>query len=162
MNLGPLWRPYLTFNSLTRKIYYVILASVKDNYLTVIAGDFLLSIEEVVKIGKLFSFYGSLLTERQQEFMQLYYYHDLSLGEIAEQQDISRQAVYDNLKRSEKALKEYEKNLELVKYYDNIEIQIDRLGNVVDQISDKLNQEEVNDLQGIIERLKAYQKGELE
>ena len=147
---------------MTRSYYCVILASVKDNYLTVIAGGFLLSIEKVVKIGKLFSFYGSLLTDRQQEFMQLYYYHDLSLGEIAEQQDISRQAVYDNLKRSEKALEEYEANLQLVKYYDNIEDQIDKLGNVVDNISDKLDQEELNDLQQIVERLKAYQKGELE
>ncbi|MGM0502197.1 MAG: YlxM family DNA-binding protein [Bacillota bacterium] len=122
----------------------------------------MLSIDRVVKIGKLFEFYGSLLTDRQQEFIELYYYHDLSLGEIAEEQDISRQAVYDNLKRSEQALEEYEQQVELVKYYDNIQSQIDKLEKVTESLESKLTDEEDAKLQRVIAQLKAYQEGELE
>ncbi len=62
----------------------------------------------------LFDFYGQLLTEKQRKFLDLYYGHDLSLGEIAENYGVSRQAVYDSLKRSEKVLNEFEDKLGLV------------------------------------------------
>lgn len=65
-------------------------------------------------MGELYDFYGQLLTPRQQEFMDLYYREDLSLGEIAEKFEVSRQAVYDNLRRSEKLLEEYEEKLQLL------------------------------------------------
>ncbi|TDX51968.1 hypothetical protein C7959_10992 [Orenia marismortui] len=122
---------------------------------------FLLSIDKVVRVGKLFSFYSSLLTERQQEFVRLYYHHDLSLGEIAEQQGISRQAVYDNLKRSEEALEEYESKLNLVKYYDNMKDELDRLKDLLDNIEAELKDKESKELRDILSRLQAYQEGEL-
>lgn len=59
-------------------------------------------------------FYGSLLTDKQQTVLELYYENDLSLSEIAEDMEISRQAVHDLLKRSEHLLKEYEIKLKLV------------------------------------------------
>lgn len=65
-------------------------------------------------MGELYDFYGQLLTQRQQEFMDLYYREDLSLGEIAERFDVSRQAVYDNLRRSETLLEGYEEKLQLL------------------------------------------------
>ena len=52
----------------------------------------------------LVEFYGSLLTDKQLEYMELYYGDDYSLGEIAEEFDVSRQAVYDNIRRSAKLL----------------------------------------------------------
>lgn len=61
----------------------------------------------------LFDLYGGLLTEKQQTMFDLYHQCDLSLGEIAEEQSISRQAVFDNIKRTEAALVEYEKKLHL-------------------------------------------------
>ncbi len=71
-------------------------------------------LEKMIRMGELFDFYGQLLTLRQQEFMNLYYVQDLSLGEIAEKFAVSRQAVYDNLRRSEKILEEYEEKLHLL------------------------------------------------
>lgn len=71
-------------------------------------------LEKMVRMGELFDFYGQLLTERQQEFMTLYYQQDFSLGEIAERFGISRQAIHDNLRRSEKILEEYDQKLELL------------------------------------------------
>ncbi len=63
----------------------------------------------------LYDFYGSLLTQKQQEIYDLYYQQDLSLGEIAELQGVSRPAVYDLLKRAEEALENYETKLGLIK-----------------------------------------------
>lgn len=76
-------------------------------------------IEKTVRMSLLFDFYGQLLTERQREFFALYYDNDLSLGEIAGQYGVSRQAVYDILRRSTHTLSELESKLELVKRYED-------------------------------------------
>lgn len=72
------------------------------------------TLEEIVHIGRLFDFYGGLLTERQRLFLQLYYFEDLSLAEIADDAGVSRQAVHDVIRRAETALKNYESGLGLV------------------------------------------------
>ena len=56
----------------------------------------------------LFDYYGDVLTERQKQCFDLHYNQDLSLGEIAQELHISRQAVYDNLSRTEALLKNME------------------------------------------------------
>ena len=63
----------------------------------------------------LYDLYGGLLTEKQRNIFDLSYQNDYSIGEIAEELEISRQAVYDTLKRSEHILEEYEKKLFLAK-----------------------------------------------
>lgn len=73
--------------------------------------------DKVIEISMLYDFYGQLLTEKQREVMHLYYEDDLSLGEIAENLKVSRQAIYDTIKKSEKILKGYESKLNLVKRY---------------------------------------------
>ncbi|WP_342525850.1 putative DNA-binding protein [Chryseomicrobium sp. FSL W7-1435] len=70
-------------------------------------------IEKTTRINFLFDFYQSLLTDKQRSYMELYYLDDLSLGEIAEEYEISRQAVYDNIRRTEMMLEEYETKLNL-------------------------------------------------
>ena len=67
-----------------------------------------------VIVGDLLEIYGSLLTKRQEKLMDLHYNQDLSLGEIAEQENISRQAVHDALKRGEKSLKLFEEQLHVL------------------------------------------------
>lgn len=64
-------------------------------------------------ISQLFSFYKLLLTEKQRDMLSLYYEEDLSLSEIADEFDISRQGVHDNIRRGENSLVEYEKALKL-------------------------------------------------
>lgn len=68
-------------------------------------------LEKTTRMNYLYDFYHALLTQKQQSYMSLYYLDDHSLGEIAEQYNISRQAVYDNIKRTEAMLEEYEKKL---------------------------------------------------
>lgn len=74
-----------------------------------------MNLEKLVEIGLLFEQYKMLLTDKQREIVSLYYNEDYSLGEISENLSVSRQGIYDTLKRSEKTLKDYEGKLGLVK-----------------------------------------------
>ncbi|MBO4217905.1 MAG: sigma-70 family RNA polymerase sigma factor [Erysipelotrichaceae bacterium] len=74
-------------------------------------------------INELLPFYESLLTERQQQIVKLYYYEDLSLSEIAEELQISRNGVHDTLKKVGNILAEYEEKLQLnAAYQQRIEL----------------------------------------
>lgn len=73
--------------------------------------------EKSIKNNLLLDFYGAMLTEKQQEVMELYLEQDVSLSEIASLLSLSRQAVYDIVKNSEKTLQFYEDKLLLVKNY---------------------------------------------
>ena len=77
-------------------------------------------LEKNERLGDLFAYYGPLLTKGQQEYFEDYYYNDLSLGEIADNHHVSRQAVYDNLKRSSRALEKYEDKLHMKRDYTQI------------------------------------------
>lgn len=70
-------------------------------------------LERTNRMNFLFDFYQSLLTEKQRIYLQMYYLEDFSLGEISEIHEVSRQAVYDNIKRTEKTLENYEEKLHL-------------------------------------------------
>jgi uncharacterized protein len=74
-------------------------------------------LEKTTRMNYLYDFYQSLLTPKQRSYMSLYYLDDFSLGEIAEEYDISRQAVYDNIKRTEAMLEEYEEKLLLLQKF---------------------------------------------
>ena len=71
--------------------------------------------EKLVEISLLCEYYGKLLTEKQYEFINDYYNNDLSLSEIAENNEITRQAVRDIIKKGEKKLFEYEEKLAFMK-----------------------------------------------
>ncbi|MCG7407528.1 putative DNA-binding protein [Paenibacillus sp. ACRRX] len=66
------------------------------------------------RINMLFDFYDQLLTEKQQTFLKCYFQDDFSLGEIAAEFGISRQAVYEHIKRAEQTLETYESKLQLL------------------------------------------------
>jgi predicted DNA-binding protein YlxM (UPF0122 family) len=76
-----------------------------------------MEIEKTNRINTLLEFYSSILTEKQKNYIELYYADDYSLGEIAEEFKVSRQAVYDNIKRTEKVLEKYEQKLHLLSNY---------------------------------------------
>lgn len=73
--------------------------------------------EKVYEISLLLDFYGQLLTTRQYEVLDLHYNNDYSLGEIAEQINISRQGVFDNVKRGKATLNDLEDKLGLVRKF---------------------------------------------
>ena len=83
--------------------------------------------EKKVEVSILWEIYGKLLTEKQQEFIEDYYNNDLSLSEIAENNEITRQAVRDIIKKGEKKLFEYEEKLGIMKRTLNQEKKIEKV-----------------------------------
>lgn len=67
-----------------------------------------------MRLSRLFDMYGGLLTAKQHLCLSLYFDDDLSLSEIGEELEVSRQAVYDLLKRVEQSLEKYESKLSLL------------------------------------------------
>lgn len=90
--------------------------------------------DKILYITMLYDFYGELLTKKQKEIFELYYLDDLSLNEISSQFNISRQAVLDSVKRTEKILNNYEEKLFLVSKYINRKKIIDKLINKLENI----------------------------
>lgn len=88
-------------------------------------------IEKKVRISMLYDFYSQLLTEKQRDMIDLYYHQDLSLGEIAQEHNISRQAVYDTIKRTEKILSNYESKLKLCYLFDSKKANMKKVKNKV-------------------------------
>ncbi len=66
-----------------------------------------------IELGILYDYYGELLTRKQQDFFEDYYFNNLTLQEIADNNEISRNAVHKTLATIEKKLKYYEKILRL-------------------------------------------------
>ena len=83
--------------------------------------------EKTVQISILCQLYGKLLTKKQYEFLDDYYNNDLSLSEIAENNNITRQAVRDIIKKGEKKLFEYEEKLLFMKRTLNQEKKIEKV-----------------------------------
>jgi len=73
--------------------------------------------EQLMRV-MLFDFYGELLTAKQRTYFHLHYNEDLSLSEIAEQEGISRQGVWDIIRRAEEALRQKEAKIGLVGRYE--------------------------------------------
>jgi predicted DNA-binding protein YlxM (UPF0122 family) len=69
---------------------------------------------ERVRVARLLDTYGRLLTDHQQTLLRLYYLEDLSLGEIAERLQVSRQAVFDGVRRAVRELRRVEASVGLV------------------------------------------------
>ena len=90
------------------------------------------------EVSALLDYYGMLLTDKQREAVEFYYNDDLSLGEIAENLNISRQGVRDSIKRSEAILYEAEEKLGLMKLGRTLSDSLDVIRKNIDVI-DELN-----------------------
>lgn len=83
--------------------------------------------EKIVQQGILYDFYGELLTEHQKQIYEGVVYENMSLAEIADEQGISRQAVHDLIKRTDKILLDYESKLGLVKRFSQIKERLSQM-----------------------------------
>lgn len=95
-------------------------------------------LDKTTRINYLYDFYQALLTPKQKNYMAFYYLDDFSLGEIAEQYNVSRQAVYDNIKRTEAMLEEYEEKLGLFAKFQERDQLLSRLKELLGNPSDKV------------------------
>ncbi len=87
-----------------------------------------------LKQAYLYDFYGELLNEHQRKVYEDFFFHDLSLGEIAEEEGISRQGVHDLVKRCTRTLEEYESKLHLVNKFLYIRERIDAILHLVQPV----------------------------
>ncbi len=83
--------------------------------------------EDRVMQSLLLDFYGELLTDKQRECCELHFNEDLSLAEIAEQSGISRQGVWDNIRRGVAALEEIEEKTGLIRRFSETQKGLDEL-----------------------------------
>ena len=93
--------------------------------------------EKIYEQALLYDFYGELLTDHQRKIYEDAIYNDLSLGEIAADQGISRQGVHDLIKRCDKILLEYEAKLHLVERFEKAKERIARIENLTDGENDE-------------------------
>ncbi|MCD7949054.1 MAG: YlxM family DNA-binding protein [Erysipelotrichaceae bacterium] len=97
------------------------------------------SLEKKQRVNLLMDCYEELLTKKQRQYLSLYYQEDLSLSEIAEELNVSRNAVFDNLKRAVHSLENYEEKLHLLKKHKQRLELIERIENVQKQNNDELD-----------------------
>ena len=86
--------------------------------------------EELLYYTMLYDIYGSLLTEKQKDYFEEYYFKNLSLSELANKYNISRNAIHKQIKETIKRLENYEDNLHLAKKNEMLE-------NIINNISDE-------------------------
>lgn len=89
--------------------------------------------EKIVEQGLLYDFYGELLTEHQRQVYEARVFDNLSLSEIAQDFEISRQGVHDLIKRCDKILQDYEDKLHLLQKFMNIKETITRIESITNQ-----------------------------
>lgn len=96
---------------------------------------------KTLQMTMLFDFFGNLLTDKQQEYYDLYYNNDLSLSEIAENEGISRQGVRDIIVRAEAILRETEAKTGIIKRFLEIQAGVakaERFAGKIAAISDSV------------------------
>ena len=109
-------------------------------------------IEKNVEMGMLLDIYGSMLTKKQYELLNDYYNNDLSLSEIAENENITRQAVRDNLKKGEKKLFEFEEKLKVMKKQLDQEEKIASILSNINKLDENSTDEEVVEILEYVKR----------
>ena len=119
-------------------------------------------LEKSVEIGTLCAFYGGLLTQKQQDALRLYYEEDLSLGEIAEELETSRQNVHELITRSAQKLRKYEETLGSMKRAEETARQLKHAVALLKDIApaDQNDQIRLKEAGEVIGRIIRQQEGE--
>lgn len=100
-------------------------------------------LDKYLKYGKLYDYYSDVLNERHKKIINQYYLMDLSLKEISENLGITRQGVYDLLKRAEKNLDEIDSKLNIIKKQEKFKKNIQKKA---EEINKNIEEENYIDL----------------
>ncbi|MCR5791800.1 MAG: DNA-binding protein [Lachnospiraceae bacterium] len=92
------------------------------------------TLAHIVELSLLYDFYGALLKENKREIFEDYVLNDYSLGEISKERGISRQGVYDTVKRCTKELTQYEEKLNLIEKFAKIKKDVGRIHYLLEEI----------------------------
>lgn len=108
------------------------------------------NMEKFVVITYLFDFYQELLTAKQRDLLREYYFEDLSLGELAEQHEISRQSAFDTIKKAEQKLLDYENKLNLFAKYQKEQQTLLQIKGLCEAMRKDLESEQANSVNEVI------------
>ena len=105
--------------------------------------------ESKIELAYLYDFYGQLLTEHQRQIYEDFVFNDLSLGEIASEEGISRQGVHDMIKRCNKKLLDYEEKLQLVAKFMAVKENVAQIHELAKQFKESHNESILDDIETI-------------
>lgn len=108
-------------------------------------------LQEVVTLSLYYDFYGELLNPRHRQIFEDYILNDFSLGEISEETGLSRQGVYDIVKRSSRKLHEYEEKLQLVRRFQKTRAQVAAIHDAAARL---LRLEAAGEIRNLAERIR--------
>jgi predicted DNA-binding protein YlxM (UPF0122 family) len=111
------------------------------------------ALEKNNRINLLFDFYESLLTDKQQNFTRYYFQDNYTLGEISSLFHITRQAVFEHIKRAELVLEDYESKLHLLEKHQQRGQMIQELDAQVAAIQGNLSTETKLQLKALLEQI---------
>ena len=103
--------------------------------------------EEKLTLAYLFDFYGEMLNEHQRRIYEDFVFNDLSLGEIAGEEGITRQGVADMVKRCDKKLRDYENKLHLVEKFISIKNDVERIKGLASEFKKSNNVTIMNEIE---------------
>ncbi len=95
--------------------------------------------EEFLYYNELYDFYSGLLTEKQRQYFEDYYFNNLSLSEMAENYEVSRNAIFKQIKITKEKLDEFEEQLSLKKKKEKLE-------SIISKLDDQKLKEELEEL----------------
>ncbi len=99
-----------------------------------------------LSIAILMDFYGGMLTDKRYDVLDMYYNSDMSLAEIAEEIEISRQGVRDAIKHGERQLAELEEKLGLAKRFADIKEEIGKINDILKKTNTFDGAEEIKEI----------------
>ena len=105
--------------------------------------------EAKIELAYLYDFYGELLNEHQRQIFEDFVLNDLSLGEIAAEEGISRQGVHDLVKRCSKKLQDYEDKLHLVAKFLHIKEDVGQIHELAKQCKASHDEAILTDIENI-------------
>lgn len=111
--------------------------------------------DKIFEQALLYDFYGELLTPHQRNIYEAAVYNDMSLGEIAEEQGISRQGVHDLIKRSDRILQEYESKLHLVQRFAKAKEKIAEIDKMTQGVTGCDDEADFGNVRERMERIRA-------
>ncbi len=105
--------------------------------------------EEKIEQAYLYDFYGELLNEHQRRIYEDFIFNDLSLGEIANEEGISRQGVHDMIKRCTKTLEGYEEKLHLIQKFQSAKNKVEQIRSLTKEFHQNQNEAIMEEIEQI-------------
>ena len=112
-----------------------------------------IDVEEKLKQAYLYDFYGELLNEHQRRIYEDFVFNDLSLGEIAGEEKITRQGVADMIKRCEHKLASYETKLHLVEKFLSVKKDVEEIHKLSERLKKNNDSQIVEQIESISNRI---------